>query len=443
MAGIKRRDFLERAALMTGAAALAPGVGVAGSPVSETELERLGREVPVGERIRAYRIRRGLSQETLAGLVDHSRSWLAKVEANQLAPENYRVLIELAHVLHVGVQDLTGLPLDLAPNGEQFLADAMGDVRRALVAQVGCGQEGYDLQSLQAGVAHTRKLRQASRYSDLAELLPALVVGGEMVIRSSRNTIQRQAVRAMVEVYCSAGALCQQAGERHLAWVASDRAHRLANETDDPLLPAMTARRMANALLRDGHMKDAFRLTTGLAETLDRLPASPERISLQGALLLKSAIASARAADGSTAETLLDAARRLAERLGYDGNHAWTVFGPANVQLHAVHAALELGDPREALRRADQLDPDQFPEQARERRSRYWIDVARAYAGDTRRNDAAAVSALLRADQIAPEEVRYQVVIRGLVRTLLKREKRSATPGLRGLARRMGVLAEA
>jgi hypothetical protein len=66
------------------------------------------------------------------------------------------------------------------------------------------------------------------------------------------------------------------------------------------------------------------------------------------------------------------------------------------------------------------------------------IDLARGYA--QQHNDAAAVLMLLEAERVAPEEVRYHVIVPELLRDLLKRERRAATPGLRVLAARVGVL---
>jgi hypothetical protein len=72
------------------------------------------------------------------------------------------------------------------------------------------------------------------------------------------------------------------------------------------------------------------------------------------------------------------------------------------------------------------------------RRSQVHIDLAWAYG--QRRNDPATVLSLLEAERIAPEAIRYNVVARELLRECLKRERRSATPGLRGLAERVGIL---
>lgn len=55
----------------------------------------------IGRRIRAYRRRRGLSQERLAHLVGRSESWLSQVERGIRSVENLAVLTRLAQVLDV------------------------------------------------------------------------------------------------------------------------------------------------------------------------------------------------------------------------------------------------------------------------------------------------------------------------------------------------------
>jgi hypothetical protein len=51
------------------------------------------------------------------------------------------------------------------------------------------------------------------------------------------------------------------------------------------------------------------------------------------------------------------------------------------------------------------------------------------------------VHTLLEAEQLAPEEVHYNVMVREFVHDLLRRERRSIKRELRGLAQRVGVLA--
>ena len=101
--------------------------------------------------------------------------------------------------------------------------------------------------------------------------------------------------------------------------------------------------------------------------------------------------------------------------------------------------AAELGDGREVLRRARYVEPTRLPPYLVERRTHYLIDVARGHAH--RADDPAALATLLEAEQLAPQEVRYNPIASELVMVLLKRERRAATSGLRDLSARLGVVA--
>jgi hypothetical protein len=46
----------------------------------------------------------------------------------------------------------------------------------------------------------------------------------------------------------------------------------------------------------------------------------------------------------------------------------------------------------------------------------------------------------MEAERVAPQILRYNIVAREILRELLKRERRSSTPGLCALATRAGVL---
>jgi hypothetical protein len=77
------------------------------------------------------------------------------------------VLLDLARVLHVDVQALTGRPWQYAPNGSA-LAGGLTSVRQALTGYDGLlGQElpgPVELSELRARVAETHRLYQAARY---------------------------------------------------------------------------------------------------------------------------------------------------------------------------------------------------------------------------------------------------------------------------------------
>ena len=63
---------------------------------------------PTGQRIARARRRRGLSQAVLAGLVGRSESWLSQVERGKRGVDSHSVLVRLAEVLRVDIEELTG-----------------------------------------------------------------------------------------------------------------------------------------------------------------------------------------------------------------------------------------------------------------------------------------------------------------------------------------------
>jgi len=97
-----------------------------------------------------------------------------------------------------------------------------------------------------------------------------------------------------------------------------------------------------------------------------------------------------------------------------------------------------MGDASTAIAYAEHVDTAAMPTGLLSRRAQVHIDMAWAYT--QRRADAEAVVNLMEAERIAPQTLRYNVVVRELLREMLKRERRTATPGLRALARRANVM---
>jgi hypothetical protein len=146
----------------------------------------------------------------------------------------------------------------------------------------------------------------------------------------------------LAESYQLAAILMLKLGESNAAWVAADRGILAAERAEDPLVVASGARILAYAFLGAGHFAKAKELTISAAGVLE--PglgrASPAHLSLYGALLLKGAMAAAYQGDPITSRALLNEAGSTARRLGADANHAFTAFGPTNVGVHRVSAAL-------------------------------------------------------------------------------------------------------
>jgi hypothetical protein len=212
---------------------------------------------------------------------------------------------------------------------------------------------------------------------------------------------------------------------------------RAAHDTGLPSLEGIIARRTSLVLLRTGDETQGLDLCMAAGEKIETIARSPtaKEIAVHGSLLETAAFTAARTTDASTAWNLLDEAERDAGRFGLDRTHQQLSFNLANVRLHGVAVALELGDFRTATRRAEELDPSLLPNS--QRQAAYWIDLARAHAS-TRKTDE-AIHALLNAERVAPEEVRFRLVVREMVREFLQHRRKAISRELSGLAIRIGV----
>jgi transcriptional regulator with XRE-family HTH domain len=147
----------------------------------------------VGERIAAYRRRRGLSQATLAALVGRSESWLSQVERGVRSADRFSVLVDMAKVLRVDVESLTGQPV--RPDAHTTASDTMLDAVR-------CHFDRYDvlldqrcpalaptaLQTLASGM-HERY--QAAAYEQLMGELPGLLSAADVMLRGGGSVHRR------------------------------------------------------------------------------------------------------------------------------------------------------------------------------------------------------------------------------------------------------------
>lgn len=396
-------------------------------------------EGPIGERIRIYRQRRGLSQRELAGLIQRSESWLSQVERGVRSVDKLSVLIDIAKILKVKVEILSGQPFALAPNGEPEL-DGMDAIHDALSAYPGLGVTApapANLVDIERMTTEVHLRYQSADYGAATRILPALIKSVDGLVAQSRGDERRRALELQSSVYVAAAKLVTKVGNSELAWLTADRAATAALHADSPTLGAAAAYQVACAFLKNDHLDDAENVALVTAANLD--DDSPAGLSVRGALTLIAAVIAGRRNDRGEATERLQRAQLLAEQLGDDANHAWTAFGPTNVAIHRVSAAAELGDASAAIAQAEFVDVDSLPTGLLSRRAQVHIDMAWAYT--QRRADAEAVVNLLEAERVAPQTLRYNILVRELLREMLKRERRTATPGLRSLARRAGVLA--
>jgi transcriptional regulator with XRE-family HTH domain len=405
----------------------------------------MDRFVPIGERLAAYRRRRGLSQAKLAHLVGRSESWLSQIERGERPIQRLGPLAELAKVLEVPMTELIGTepkavrdPAEQHAAVEQLRLVLSGFDFLALLLQPGRAQTAAEpeLPQLRADVARAWELVHASRYTELAPLLSSLLSVGERDARAAFGDVREETFGLVAQTYQVVAAMMAKLGETELAWVAADRAVMAAERAGAPLLAVAGVYRLAQAFVAGWKLDQAERAASsgalGLAGRLH--DGDPEIVSLYGALNLVRAIVASRRGDAVTAWQALAEAETAARLLGADRNDFDTEFGPTNVQLHAVAVAVELAECREALRRAGIVQADGL---SPERQARLLIDVARAHG--QRRDSAGATGALRQAAALTAEQVKYHPLVRELVRDLLRRRRRVPDSDLTAIALAVGM----
>jgi transcriptional regulator with XRE-family HTH domain len=392
----------------------------------------------LGRKIAAERRRRGLSQPELARLIDRSVAWVSQVERGVRKVDRMSVLETLAEALDVPLAELAAeAPVVAAVTEETPGASGLRLVLAgayALRAMLD-GRHPPALSTLRTKTGKAWDLTHAGRYADLTSLLRGLVPDLETAARTVRESQRTEMFELMAATYQACSAALAKLGEPEAAWIAADRAMAAAERAGNPMLVAAGAFRLVLVFVAARHYDQAEETASTAADAL-WLRADQgdlKATSLWGALTLQRAVIASRRNDPDTAYDQLERARRIAVRLGEGRNDYNTEFGPANVALHEIAVAVELGDAGRALRVAAAVDTDGL---SPERQARMLIDVARAHA--QRRQVAEAVAALRQAEQITPEQVREHDLVRQLVTDLLTMQDQP-TSELRDLARRLGL----
>lgn len=390
-----------------------------------------GDQLSVGERIAFYRRRRGLSQAVLADLVGRTEDWLSKIERGEREIRRLDVLADVARGLRVTLGDLLGEPV-LMEDVEEH--DDVPAIRDALMAPRRLSKTLF-ASSLSPEYVDPGPVTQltegawaAYQRGDLGRVvsaLPGLIkTTQQMEAASADDVAYRRACAAVsARIHHLAATTLSKIGEADLAWIAAERAMQAADEADDPLVLASAARSGTHALLAVGRFDDALELGEVAAKWLGpRMAAGdPAALSLYGMLHLRTAVAAARHQERSTAKELLGLAERAADQLGEDANYWFTGFGPSNVELHKVSAALDLGDISQVIETGPAINIDHLPV---ERQVTHLIDLARAYSLVAK--DDEALQTLLTAEQKSPTIVRHSTVVREVVRSMYRRAPATA-----------------
>jgi len=403
--------------------------------------------VAFGVRLKVLRQSRGLTRETLGGLVGRSGSWVKAVEVGRLGVPKLHLLMALATALRVrDLSELTGdqsLPVHLFAGPGHARLPA---VRAAL--------DLYPLPPLapDAAVPAPSALRArldaawAARHAAanhrevIGALLPDLIRDAQVAaLVAGQAEERRAALAALSQVYALAQFfLAYQSGASELLWRAVERSLVAAQESGDARAIGVAAWLAAEAHRDAGHWEAADAVTVA---TLDHLTplldagGAPVR-AIYGALQFEAGYTAARSGRQGEAWGRWDAAAAVARSLPGDYYDPITSFGQAVIGAHAVTVAVELRAGGEGVRQAVVSEGTAIP--SRPRLARHRVEQARAYqlAGQP----DAAIATLALAAAAAPETVRYNGYAKGIV----LEETVSRSPARRRqaaeLARSMGLL---
>jgi transcriptional regulator with XRE-family HTH domain len=404
-------------------------------------------DLPIGRRVAYWRSRRRISQQVFADRLGKSKSWVDKVERGVRRLDKFSVIYEIADVLQIDMQLLTGRDPARRP-------EDINCVDQVEVEEIRAALERYDqisaffdapaepspMPEVHKSVIHAWSTLQHAKYGVLARSLPRLLRDCQALVSLHSGDTSREAAYLLSQVYQVASSTLRKLGEHDLAWLAADRGLATSQRSGDPLLVGVATTRVALSLIALGRFRAALEINVNLANRLAPTgdqATNPRHLSVYGQLLLQGTMAAARMGDSATVRDLLTAATEAAGRMGGDANHYWTCFGPTNVELHRAAASVEMGDGGRAVETHDALNPGNFGAMLPERRAHHLLDIARGF---TQVGDVAKASEMLvEADRLAPSEIRCRPLAHEVISDVLRRSRGAPPAAIAELAGQLSV----
>ncbi|MFE3617860.1 helix-turn-helix domain-containing protein [Streptomyces anulatus] len=396
----------------------------------------------IGQQVRAIRARRGISQQVLADRTGVSRGAIAKYENGERPIDSRRTLLALAAALGVTIGDLTNHEQDkLDPSTAGFHA-AVPDLETVLWSRGNTTDTALprSLDELAALTRTATKLRHDCDYATLGPMLAPMLTDAYRHVHDADAGSAERAWDVLSTVTYGVASALRARGYHALAWNAAQESERAAAHVDGAAPIAAAAFAQGQILLsRPGALPAALATTTETAERVAADVRTVGDVETLGMLHLQSSIVTATM--GGDPEPYLaeaaDQAARLADAMPSTSVARNESFGPANVALWRMSAAMERREPGEVLALAPTLSPVDLPNDGR--RAQYFVETGRAYA--MQKNYRDSLYALLRAEHAAPQHVRSMSPVRELVGHMMRTVRRDLTTGDLGkLAQRVGVV---
>jgi transcriptional regulator with XRE-family HTH domain len=411
------------------------------SSVRENGVDDLGHEPVdtehIGARVRRWRLRRGMTQRVLADFANFSQGYIAQIELG-LTPLARRTSVEaLAHALQISVGELTGHPDDRR-SYHPISSTAMAGLKAGVVAfthpeviDVSCDPE---LQRPMLNAAALDSYLEACRYDILVPALgDALTALGFRLSCALSDTERGANLREAVQICATTASACLQLEATDLALVFAQAAMRSAEELADPVWLGLANYVRVKAVYGTAGVS---RLAARGIELLSpHVGASTSVATAYGMHHLLSAEIAAREGHAGMAFDHLTEAGRVAARTG-EVCGDWYSFGPTNVGMWRVAILVALGEGPAARLMPVDFQPETIS--SHNRRASYYIELSRALL-QGKGMERAAVTAMYRADAVAPQQVAVSAAARSAVESLLSRPRFGSDRRLRGFANRIGI----
>lgn len=412
-------------------------VVVRGGIVSEDMAEGARSRTHLGDRVRHYRLLRGLSLRVCADLAGISAGWLSRVERGERSLERRSHIEALAGALQVSASELLGQPYQTSDRDHSAAHAELEGVRRVLIGtDLGASDEletWRPLDELERMAADARVA--LCRFGDVTTAAAGLTgMLGELHAHVAHGNRDR-ALRTLAFAGVTASTVVGWLGSPELSWMAAGRAREAARALGDPTMIGLAEWRAVGAARP--YSIALSRVEAAAAELEDDVGQDAERMQVLGMLHLHASMDCAVVGRPDASREHFTAATELVDRATGAPDPFELYFGPENLAVWRLSIAVELGESGQAREVARGLPAGSIG--SRMRRATYYQDLGRALAVDGRWREAA--DALLTAERLSPAEIRVNALARGLAMDLLPRLPRTAGGiEVRALALRMGII---
>ncbi|WP_427919942.1 helix-turn-helix domain-containing protein [Streptomyces sp. cg40] len=372
-----------------------------------------------GARIREQRRLARLTQRQLAARLPYSYSLLNQVECGA-RPATADFVAAVARVLQIDVTVLTGQP---------YVTELQRDRLAELVRPIRESLDLYDLgpnpdltvrptDQLMAGADHLCAEVRATHLRNAARELPDLIAE---LTHTAWSTPSTELWQTLASAYRTAHDISVKLGYYDLSSVALDRMAWAAERASDACLGAVRQYMRALVYFREGEYGIGQRLITSGHAVVGQADKTREALAVTGQLHLGGSVIAARAEDETGVGGHLAEADRIAKRIGDASEVHWLSFGPTNVALHQMSAAVEMRRYDDALKQARKIRLSS--QLATSRRAHFLIDQARTEM-ETGHTEA-ALKSLVEARRLAPEQTRYHPAARDTITGLVHLSRRT------------------